>query len=287
MKDYLSLVKFSHTIFAMPFALTGYFLGLHVGDFAFSQLLLLKVVLAMVFARTSAMAFNRYIDRDIDKLNPRTSQREIPSGIISPKSALVFILLSCVMFVAVCFTINRLCFYLSPVALFIILGYSYAKRFTALCHFILGLGLSLAPVGAYLAVTGVFHLYPVAIGVAVLLWVAGFDIIYALQDATFDQQNKLYSIPVAAGTNRSLRISGMVHVLAGIILWSVVYMLYSENSIFGGLIWTGAIIFNVMLCYQHIIIRRFGMSRVDMAFFTTNGIASVLFGLFFILDFFF
>jgi len=240
----------------------------------------------MIFARTAAMAFNRYTDRAIDKLNPRTNNREIPAGIIKPASALFFVVLSCMLFVMVCFTINKLCFYLSPVALFIVLGYSYAKRFTALCHFILGLGLSLAPVGAYLAVTGSFHIYPVAIGFAVLFWVSGFDIIYALQDTDFDLENKLFSIPVTAGKNNALWISGMVHFLAGIMLLSTVYFLTVEKSHFDGLTWAGAVIFNAMLIYQHVIIRRYGLSRVDMAFFTTNGIASIFFGSFFILDFF-
>jgi 4-hydroxybenzoate polyprenyltransferase len=287
MKDYLSLVKFSHTIFAMPFAITGCFLGLHLSESQFSGLLFVKIVLAMIFARTAAMAFNRFADRDIDIVNPRTSSREIPAGIIKPSSALVFVLLSCVLFVFVSFTINKVCFYLSPVALFVVLGYSYAKRFTALCHFILGLGLSLAPIGAFLAVTGYFHDFPVLIGVAVLLWVSGFDIIYALQDASFDSKNNLHSVPVLMGEQMSLWLSRSVHLLAGLILLYIVYLLSVDGETFSVYIWVGAIIFNIMLIYQHLIISRFGLSRVDLAFFTTNGIASIFFGLFFVLDFFF
>ncbi|RME06912.1 MAG: 4-hydroxybenzoate octaprenyltransferase, partial [Bacteroidetes bacterium] len=187
MKKYLSLVKFAHTVFAMPFALLGYFLAVQLPDRHFDWKLLLLVVLCMVFARNAAMAFNRYLDRNIDKANPRTATREIPAGVISPQSALWFVILNAAGFIATTWFINSLCFLLSPVALLVILGYSFTKRFSALCHLVLGMGLALAPVGAYIAVTGSFATLPVLYGFAVLFWVSGFDIIYALQDDEFDR----------------------------------------------------------------------------------------------------
>ena len=197
MKNYLSLVKFSHTIFAMPFALIGYFLGIQHTEFSLSKagIILGLVLVCMVTARSAAMAFNRYLDRNFDAKNPRTAIREIPRGIISANSALRFVILSSVLFVIAAFCINRICFYLSPVALFVILFYSFTKRFTPLCHIVLGIGLSLAPIGAYLAVTGVFAVLPVLFSFAVVFWVSGFDVIYALQDVDFDQSQQLYSIP--------------------------------------------------------------------------------------------
>ncbi len=155
-KSYLSLIKFSHTIFAMPFALIGYVIGIKIFNFQFSIFNFSLVLLCMVFARSAAMAFNRYLDRQFDAKNPRTAIREIPKGIISANHALIFTIASCSLFLVTCFFINKLCFYLSPVALLVVLGYSYTKRFTPLCHLILGLGLSLAPIGAYIAVTGKF-----------------------------------------------------------------------------------------------------------------------------------
>ncbi|MDE3250904.1 MAG: putative 4-hydroxybenzoate polyprenyltransferase, partial [Bacteroidota bacterium] len=212
-KNYLSLVKFSHTIFAMPFAMIGFTLGYFTlsrsGVLAGQEagrlaLLFLLVVMCMVFARSAAMAFNRYLDRHFDAKNPRTAIREIPRGIISPERALRFVIVNCVAFVVCTWFINRLCFFLSPLALLVVLGYSYTKRFTALCHLVLGIGLSLAPIGAYLAVTGAFSLLPILFSFAVVFWVSGFDIIYALQDIDFDQSQQLYSIPAALGKAKAL-----------------------------------------------------------------------------------
>ena len=213
-KNYLSLVKFSHTVFALPFALAGFFIAQPWVAEGFNWRLLLLVLVCMVTARNSAMAFNRYLDRDIDAVNPRTRQREIPAGVVPARSALLFVIVNCLLFVAAAWFINPLCFYLSPVALAVVLGYSYTKRFTWLCHFVLGLGLSLAPVGAYLAVAGHFDLIPVLYGCAVLLWVAGFDIIYALQDEEFDKSQQLYSVPVFLGRTRALRLSEFMHVVS-------------------------------------------------------------------------
>ena len=164
----------------------------------------------MVFARSAAMAFNRYLDRNFDAKNPRTAIREIPAGIISANSALSFTVISSFLFIITCYFINRICFFLSPVALLIVLGYSYTKRFTPLCHLILGLGLSLAPIGAYLAVTAHFSLLPVLFSLSVIFWVSGFDIIYALQDEEFDKSQKLFSIPAWLGKAKALKSFGVV-----------------------------------------------------------------------------
>ena len=170
--NYLSLIKFSHTVFALPFALIGFFLATSYTSENISWKLLVLVILCMVFARTAAMAFNRYADKEIDKQNPRTAIREIPKGIISENAALFFVIANCILFITTTYFINEICFYLSPVALAVVLGYSYTKRFTSLCHLVLGLGLSLAPIGAYLAVAGEFHIIPIYFSWAVLFWVS-------------------------------------------------------------------------------------------------------------------
>jgi len=275
--SFLSLIKFSHTIFALPFALLGFFLGtLDQGEL--SPRVLLLVVLAMVFARSAAMAFNRYLDRDIDAENPRTVVREIPAGIISSRSALIFVLLNMLAFVITTWFINPLCFYLSPVALAVILGYSYTKRFTYLCHFILGLGLALAPIGAYLAVTAQWSILPVLYGMVVLLWVAGFDIIYSLQDESFDREHQLQSIPVQLGRVGALRLGEFLHLGCAIILGYAIYLQIIAYPEVGTLTIIAGLLFISLLLYQHRLVTPTDLSRVNLAFFTTNGIASLIFG---------
>jgi 4-hydroxybenzoate polyprenyltransferase len=302
LKNYLSLIKFSHTIFAMPFALIGLFLGFKTGlfeqairdsnpeiDAETRDILYLKdysiifilVILCMVFARSAAMAFNRYLDRQYDARNPRTAVREIPSGIITPQNALLFTIVNCLLFIACTYFINRLCFYLSPVALAVVLGYSYTKRFTPLCHLILGLGLSLAPIGAYLAVTGQFAFLPILFSIAVICWVSGFDIIYALQDEEFDKSQQLYSIPAWLGKAKALRVSEVLHLLSAA---AVIYAGYYGQ--FSWLYWIGTSVFAGMLVYQHSIIKPDDLKRVNLAFMTANGIASVVFAIFVIADLF-
>ena len=280
-RNYLSLIKFSHTVFALPFAVVGFFMAIEITEHEFRPMLLVLVLLCMVFARSAAMAFNRYIDRDIDAKNPRTAQvREIPNGTIEAHKALLFTVLMAIAFIVTTYFINPLCFYLSPVALVVILGYSLTKRFTALCHLVLGLGLSLAPVGAFMAVTGEFHLYPILLGFSVLLWVAGFDIIYALQDDYFDKAQNLFSIPAALGRKTALRVSNLLHVLSAGIL---IYLSYSAG--FGWFFWGGTLVFVLLLIYQHNLVKVDDLSKVNLAFFTTNGIASVIFGVLALLDF--
>jgi 4-hydroxybenzoate polyprenyltransferase len=302
-KSYLSLIKFSHTIFAMPFAMIGFFLAFKTFFQALSQenyefkiwftnnnphainrILLLKfllVILCMVFARSAAMSFNRYLDRSFDAKNPRTAIREIPAGIIEANSVLLFTIISCLLFITCTFFINRLCFYLSPVALLVVLGYSYTKRFTPLCHLVLGLGLSLAPIGAYLAVTGQFALLPVLFSLTVIFWVSGFDIIYALQDEEFDRSQKLYSIPAWLGKAKALRVSELLHLFSAAAV--IIAGIYGH---FGWLYWIGVIVFIGMLVYQHSIVKPNDLKRVNLAFMTANGVASVVFAIFVIADLF-
>jgi 4-hydroxybenzoate polyprenyltransferase len=316
-RSYLSLIKFAHTIFAMPFALIGFFLAVtpfwsfymhrehyewitvrgkgfttsdqYLADFfptypadaAALGIRFLLVILCMVFARSAAMAFNRYLDRRWDALNPRTAIREIPKGIITPKNALIFTIVNCVLFITATWFINRICFFLSPVALAVVLGYSYTKRFTTLCHLILGLGLSLAPIGAYLAVTGVFHWLPILFSFAVLFWVSGFDIIYALQDVEFDQSQQLYSIPSWLGKEKALRVSEILHLLSAACVVAA-----GRFGHFGVLYWIGVLVFIGCLIYQHSIVKPNDLRRVNIAFMTMNGIASVVFAIFVIADLF-
>ncbi len=304
-KNYLSLIKFSHTIFAMPFALIGFVLGIFTGPFqvgqwnlnksirlgwempvnnysvSWSNLLikLLLVIGCMVFARSAAMAFNRYLDRHFDAKNPRTSIREIPAGVLKADQVLWFTIVCSLLFVLCTFFINRLCFYLSPVALFVVLGYSYTKRFTPLCHLILGLGLSLAPIGAYLAVTGKFDLLPLLFSFAVICWVSGFDVIYALQDEEFDKTQQLYSIPSSLGKSKALRVSEFLHILSALFVTGAGLL-----GQFHWLYWAGVAVFVGMLIYQHSIVKPDDLRRVNLAFMTANGIASVVFAVFVIAD---
>lgn len=279
-KHYLSLVKFSHTIFALPFACIGFTLALHEG-YAFSIKLFLLMLTCMITARNSAMAFNRFIDRKFDALNPRTAVREIPAGIVQANNALFFIIINCALFVIATWFINTICFFLSPVALFVILFYSYTKRFTPLCHLVLGVGLGLAPIGAYLAVTGEFAWLPLLFSFTVFCWVSGFDIIYALQDEAFDREHKLNSIPVLLGTKGALRFSEVLHFFAIFFVLTAGYIGH-----FNFLYWIGAGLFSCLVIYQHTLVKANDLSKVNLAFFTTNGIASVLFATFTIVSFF-
>lgn len=299
-KKYLSLIKFSHTIFAMPFALIGFALGIiYSSEYSISSpnsqipkfsnqqinistqtaLLLLLVILCMVFARSAAMAFNRYLDRHFDAKNPRTAIREIPSGILRAENVLWFTIINSLLFIITTFFINRLCFYLSPVALAVVLGYSYTKRFTPLCHLVLGVGLSLAPIGAFLAVTGEFQLLPLLFSFAVICWVSGFDIIYALQDEEFDRSEKLYSIPAWLGKAAALRVSRVLHVCSAIFV-----ILAGWFGGLGILYWVAVAVFAGMLIYQQSIVKPNDLRKVNLAFMTANGIASVVFATLAIVD---
>ncbi len=279
---YFSLVKFSHTVFAMPFALIGFSLAVSKEEYYFSIRLLLLIIMCMIFARNAAMGFNRLADNRFDALNPRTKFREIPTGIISTRAAAIFIAVNSILFIITSGFINRLTLILSPVALLVILGYSLTKRITSLCHFILGLGLSLAPIGAYISVTGKFSILPVIYSLIVITWVSGFDIIYALQDDEFDRSNKLHSLPSTRGRRIALTISIFVHLITFLLV--VMAGIIGHVSL---LYWAGALVFTALLVYQHRIVKHDDLSKVTLAFGTTNGIASILFAVFVILDLFF
>jgi 4-hydroxybenzoate polyprenyltransferase len=278
-QKYLSLIKFSHTVFALPFALIGYFLAIYKYDYAVDWSILVKILFCMVFARSAAMAFNRYIDRKFDAANTRTAIREIPAGLISADAALWFVMVNAFLFITTTWFINPLCFGLSPIALLIILGYSFTKRFTPLCHLVLGVGLSLSPIGSFLAVTGKFELLPVLFSLGVMFWVSGFDIIYALQDEEFDRGQGLYSIPVWLGGKNALHLSEALHFACSLALLSAGFV-----GQFGWIYWLGYSIFISLLIYQHSIVKPNDLSRVNLAFATTNGWASVVFGILSISD---
>ncbi len=276
---FFSLVKFSHTIFALPFAFVGFFMAILLYDYAFNWKIFLLVVLCMIFARNAAMGFNRFVDRNFDFQNPRTRKREIPQQKISEKAAFTFIVINALLFMLTAFFINMLTFFLSPVALFVILGYSYTKRFTALSHFFLGLGLALAPLGAFIAVSASFHLLPILLSILVFLWSSGFDVIYALQDIDFDRKANLKSIPAFLGGRRALFFSTLIHILTAITM--IVIGISGNFSLF---FWIGASVFIILLFYQHLIISEKNLSKINIAFFTTNGFASIIFALFAIAD---
>lgn len=260
-------IKIAHSVFALPFALTAVILA---GDL--SWVLLIQILLALFFARTCAMAFNRIVDARIDARNPRTAGRALPAGRIPLVQYAIFFAVPTVLFVVVCATINRLCLGLSPVALAIILGYSYTKRVTAATHFFLGLSLAAAPIGAWIAVRGSLDLIPLALGGAVLLWTAGFDMIYACLDVEFDRKASLHSLPARLGIRPALWVSAACHLVAVAGLASVVVLASLGPASVIGVVLVGLLIF-----YEHWIVRPGDLSRVGTAFFTINGIVSVLF----------
>ncbi len=278
-KRFSELVKLSHTIFALPFALIGYTYGITSTDASFEWLTLVQVLLCMVFARNTAMGFNRWADRDIDGANPRTANREIPAGVISSRSALIFVVVNALLFICVACTINSLTAVLSPVALAVVLFYSYCKRFTAAAHLVLGLGLSIAPVGAYIAVTGEFAIAPCILAIVVLTWCSGFDIIYALQDREFDRENGLHSIPSRFSVRGALGISIGLHIISAIALFWFVLMLSAAPWI-----WVGVAIFTALLVAQHLVVTPTKVRNIGIAFGTLNGIASCILAIFTILS---
>lgn len=286
MKKYLELVKFAHTIFALPFAIVGFLLAYFRYDVSQPFRLLMLIIACMVFARSAAMAFNRLVDRNIDAKNPRTKNRELPAGTLQVNQVRLFVLLNCLAFMICTYFINRLCFYLSPVALALILGYSYTKRFTYLCHYILGLGLSLAPIGAYLAVGGTFDLLPILFSAIVFSWVSGFDMLYAMQDASSDASDQLYSIPSRLGGKNAFLISSITHVITALLLCWATYLMQMEYTEVNGWVWAGTAFFIGLLLYQHLIISPSDISKINRAFFTANGVASIVLMSFVILDFF-
>lgn len=271
---YAKLVVLAHSVFALPFALWGFAWGVWEEKVEDWPEKLFWVLIAVGAARTAAMAFNRYADRHLDAQNPRTAMREIPQGVVRPREALLLTLGAAGIFVLAAWQLSPLCGYLSPVALLVLLGYSYTKRFTVLAHYVLGIALGLAPVGAYLAVTGHFSGLVVLVGVAVALWVGGFDVLYALQDEDFDRAHGLYSLPAALGERWARLLALLSHALAiGLLAW-VGQLLYAEAWIY----WIGWVGFAAFVLRQHWVSR--DKNRISRTFFTHNGIASVVFGAF-------
>ena len=284
-KKYARLVKFSHTIFAMPFALMSFVYavksspeGEGFGNPYWWAVLLVQVVLCMVFARNVAMGFNRWADREIDARNPRTATREIPAGVISPRAALWFVVINAALFIAVAATINWLTAVLSPVALLVVMAYSYCKRFTSLAHMVLGLSLAIAPLGAYIAVRGEFALVPCVLAVLVMTWCGSFDIIYALQDREFDMQEGLHSIPSKFSVKTSLYISIVLHVVTLVALAWFVHLM--PQSVW---IWIGAAIFAAIIVLEHILVTPSRQRNIGIAFGTLNGLASTTLAVFVII----
>jgi 4-hydroxybenzoate polyprenyltransferase len=271
------MVRFSHTLFAMPFALTSIVLA------SFShRITLLKIfwiIVAMVGARSAAMGFNRIVDRDFDAKNPRTKNRELPAEKISVGEATLFVIGASLLLVLAAHELNPLCFYLSPVALAVVFFYSFTKRFTWLSHLFLGLGMGLAPIGAWLGIAGEFAPVPVILGLTVVAWGAGFDIIYSLQDLDYDDQVGLFSMPKAIGVRKALIVSSALHVVAFVLLVSLKFLLPLSVVYLLGLVIVG-----ITLVHQHRIVRPNDLSKLNFAFFNMNAYLSVGLFLFTLID---
>jgi 4-hydroxybenzoate polyprenyltransferase len=272
LKTVLEMIKFEHTLFALPFAFLGMILAAEGWP---SWRTVLWIVVAMVGARSAAMAFNRLVDRRIDAANPRTAGRALPAGQISPAAVGLFVVVSSALLVLAAWELNPLAFYLSPLALAILFLYSYTKRFTWVAHLVLGLSLAGAPLGAWIAVRGSLALTPFVLAAVVLLWVAGFDILYALQDLEFDRRTGLYSIPARFGVVGSLWISALLHA-AMLGLLALLPALYQGGPAhLGSIYWIGWAGCLGLIFYQHWIVRPGDLSRLNAAFFTANGALSV------------
>ncbi len=267
------MIKFSHTIFALPFALTSVVLASR--DFSVTWEKIIWIVLAMAGARSAAMGFNRIADAALDSKNPRTAGREIPAGIINKGQAGLFVFLASMLLIVASYELNEMCFQLSPLALAIVFFYSYTKRFTSWAHIFLGLALGIAPLGAWMAIAGEWSWAALGLGCGVLAWVAGFDIIYACQDYEFDKSENLFSIPRTLGIAAALGVSRMLHVTAFLILLAVGYFIHLSWIYFIGMGIIGAI-----LWYEQRLVTASDLSKVGVAFFNMNGILALIYFLF-------
>ena len=265
--DYLRLIKFSHSVFALPFAFTSALIAAN-GIPTFSQIFWITV--AMVGGRTGAMGMNRIIDRKIDALNPRTKNRELPRGVIKTGEAFIFTIIAFALLLFAAYKLNPLCLKISPIVLLVLFTYSYTKRFTWLSHIVLGTALSLAPLGAWIAIKGTFDFQILPLCFAVMFWVAGFDVFYAMQDIDFDKKHGLYSIPSAFGIKTSLWIARLFHLIT-------IAMLLGLIPIFnlGALYLFGVLIASALMLYEHSLIKPADLSKLDMAFFNMNGYISI------------
>jgi len=267
LRTFLEMIRFPHTVFALPFAFMGAVLaagGVPPGD------RLLWILVAMVGARSGAMGMNRFADRDLDRLNPRTQDRALPQGRISPGEALAFVGCAFAVFLLAAWMLNPQCLALAPVAILIVCGYSYTKRFTTLSHLILGFSLALGPIGAWIAITGRIALPAIVLGCAVLFWVAGFDILYALMDIQFDRQSGLFSIPAHLGASGGMWIARMLHALTAVCLGLLIPLLNL------GCVYTaGLLLATTLLLYEHWLLHRYGLGKLGVAFFNVNGALSI------------
>ena len=275
-KVIFSDIKIQHTVFALPFAVMSAFIA---AEGLPEWMTLLWMLIAMFGARNGAMAFNRIADAKFDKLNPRTSSRALPSGKVDVKLYWFFLIISSVMFVFAAFMLNRLAFFLSPVALSIVFGYSFAKRFTLLSHLWLGVAISIAPIGAWVAVREEISLVSLVLGAAVIFWLIGFDIIYSCMDMESDQQNSLHSIPQKFGLVGALKLAFFSHCIMVFVLIGLSYL-----PILGWLYFLGVLLVAGLLFYEHWLVRPDDLSHVNIAFFNVNGIISVLLMSFVIVD---
>ena len=275
----LDMIKFEHTIFALPFALISFLLAIRITPGGFNGVTLFWIVVAMVGARSAAMAFNRLVDADYDGQNPRTAKRHLPAGLLTRPQVTLFLLVAVVLFEIAAWRLNRLCLLLSPVALFAVLGYSYTKRFTALCHLFLGFAIGIAPIGAWIAVRGTLDIVPILLGAVVMCWIGGFDIIYALQDYDFDRESTLFSLPKAVGKSNALNISRLLHMVAVALLAAVGRLEHLHLLYF-----IGVVVVAGLILYEQSLVKPDDLSRVDMAFFTLNGWVSVSLFAFVLLD---
>lgn len=270
---HVNLVRLPHTIFALPFALVGAVLASHVAPITVTDVL--WVVVAFTTARFAAMGFNRVVDREIDALNPRTRSREIPSGAMTVREASIAVVVASIVFFIAVWQLNLLCLILAPLALGWVLFYSYTKRFTRWSHLVLGVGLSIAPVGGYVAITGTWSdpwWMLIALAVAVATWVGGFDILYALQDVSFDRENGLYSVPAAYGEVNALGIARALHLTTVAAL-----AIAGIGAGAGALYFAGVLVAGFLLLYEHSLVKSDDFSRLDAAFFTMNGVISIVF----------
>jgi len=276
LKIFLEMIKFPHTVFALPFALTSAFIASNGMPSGYQ---LFWIIMAMIGARTGAMSFNRLVDMEIDAKNPRTKDRPLPKGLISKEAVIFYTLASFLLLVYAAYKLNKFCFYLSPIAIIILCGYSLTKRFTHLSHIVLGLALSGAPLGAWIAIKGNIETSAIFLSLAVMFWVAGFDILYALQDYEFDRREGLYSIPVKFGVKKSILISRAFHLIM-VMLLSLLYFLNG----FGLFYIVGLVIIAFLLVYEHSLVKENDLSKLDIAFFNMNGYISLIYFIFTVLD---
>jgi 4-hydroxybenzoate polyprenyltransferase len=278
LKSYGELVMFSHSLFSLPFALISM---IWAADGLPSAATIFWILIALIGARNGANALNRIVDKDIDKMNPRTANRHLPKGLVRDYEAFGIVLLCFTIFILAAYMLNKLCFILSPVALFLFIIYSYTKRFTWVCHIVLGITCAGAPVGAWLAVTGKFALAPIVLGAVVTLWVAGFDIIYATQDIEFDRKTGLFSIPAKFGLNGALYISALFHFVTILLLISLYFIMH-----IGWIYLLGIFISSILLALEHYIVAPTNEKKMKFASYNINQVVSVLIFTFTVLDFF-